>query len=98
MKITSPKRHASHSTANAEALQKCQSALEKRDRGDYESAREVMRPSWKRIGDRPAVTALHASISAAALICVGTLPSSIGSTEHPEDPQELATNLITAGL
>ncbi len=98
MKITSPKRHASHSTANEEALQKCQSALEKRDRGDYESAREVMRPLWKRIGDRPEVKGLHASISAEVLICVGILTSWIGSKEELEDAQEVAKNLITEGM
>ena len=40
MKITLPKHHASQ-LSNEAALQKCQSALEKRDRGDYESARKI---------------------------------------------------------
>lgn len=64
MKITSRKLNVSHTTTNDEALQKCQSALEKRDRSDYEGAREVMRPLWKRIGERPEVKGLHASVSA----------------------------------
>jgi tetratricopeptide (TPR) repeat protein len=98
MKITSPKPHISHLAVNEEALQKCQSALEKRDRGDYEGAREVMRPLWKRIGERPEVKTLHASVAAEVLICVGILTSWIGSKEELEDAQEVAKNLITEGM
>jgi tetratricopeptide (TPR) repeat protein len=98
MKITSPKHHASHPTANEEALQKCQAALEKRDKGDYEGAREVMHSLWKRIGERPDVKGLHASVSAEVLICVGILTSWIGSKEELEDAQEVAKNLITEGM
>ena len=97
MKITSPKLHASQLT-NDEALQKCQAALEKRDRSDYEGAREVMRPLWNRIGERPEVKSLHASVSAEVLICVGILTSWIGSKEELEDAQEVAKNLITEGM
>ena len=98
MKMTSRKLQASHLTTNEDALQKCQSALEKRDRGDYEGAREVMRPLWKRIGERPEVTGLHASVSAEVVICVGILTSWIGSKEELEDAQEVAKNLITEGM
>ncbi|MEK6282753.1 MAG: helix-turn-helix domain-containing protein [Acidobacteriota bacterium] len=97
MKITTPKLHASQLT-NEAALQKCQSALEKRDKGDYEGAREVMRPLWKRIGQRPEVKDLHASVSAEVLICVGILTSWIGSKEELEDAQEVAKDLITEGM
>ena len=97
MKITSRKLHASQLT-NEAALQKCQSALEKRDKGDYEGAREVMRPLWKRIGERPEVKNLHASVSAEVLICVGILTSWIGSKEELEDAQEVAKDLITEGM
>ncbi|HBB88918.1 MAG TPA: hypothetical protein DC047_15030 [Blastocatellia bacterium] len=98
MKITSPKHHSSHLTTNEEALKKCQAALEKRDRGDYDGAREVMRPLWKRIGERPELKGLHASVSAEVLICVGILTSWIGSKEELEDAQEVAKNLITEGM
>lgn len=97
MKITSPKPHASQLT-NDVAQEKCRSALEKRDRGDYEGAREVMRPLWKRIGERPEVEGLHASVSAEVLLCVGILTSWIGSKEELEDAQEVAKNLITEGM
>jgi hypothetical protein len=42
MKITSSKLRTSHLTANEEALHRCEKALELKDKGDYESAREAM--------------------------------------------------------
>ena len=97
MKITSPKLNASQIT-NEAAHQMCDSALEKRDSGDYDAARKVMHPLWKRIGERPDVKNLHASVSAEVLICVGILTSWIGSKEELEDAQEVAKNLITEGM
>jgi tetratricopeptide (TPR) repeat protein len=57
-----------------------------------------MRPLWTRIGERPEVKGLHASVSAEVLICVGILTSWIGSKEERDDAQELAKNLITEGM
>jgi len=57
-----------------------------------------MRPLWKRIGERPEVKTLHASLAAEVLICVGILTSWIGSKEELEDAQEVAKNLITEGM
>lgn len=98
MKITSPKLSASNLTANEEATQKCRSALEKRDKSDYEGARDVMRPLWNRIGERPEVKGLHASVSAEVMLCVGILTSWIGSKEGIEDAQEVAKNLISESI
>lgn len=100
MKISSRKLYTSQLTqlTNEAALQKCQSALEKRDRSDYEGARAVMRPLWNRIAERPETNGLHASVAAEVLICVGILTSWIGSKEEIEDAQEVAKNLITEGM
>lgn len=98
MKITSPKLSASNLTANEEAIQKCRSALEKRDKNDYEGARDVMRPLWRRIGERPEVKDLHPTVSAEVLLCVGILTSWIGSKEGIEDAQEVAKNLISESI
>ena len=97
MKITSPKLHSSRIT-NEAAHQMCESALEKRDRGDYDAARKLMHPLWKRIGERPEVKNLHASVAAEVLLCVGILTSWIGSKEELEDAQEVAKNLITEAM
>ena len=59
MKITSPKSHASHLTRNEDALQKCQLALELKDRGNFDGSLDAMRPIWRKLGQRPAVEELH---------------------------------------
>ena len=50
---TSPKLETAHFTANEEASLRCRTALELRDRGDYDGARDVMAPLWAGIGSRP---------------------------------------------
>jgi tetratricopeptide (TPR) repeat protein len=98
MKIASPNLGASHLTANEEALTRCQTALELRDRGEYGSARKAMGSLWGRVGDHPQVKGLHPSVAAEVLISVGILTSWIGSKEGIEDAQETAKNLISEGI
>jgi tetratricopeptide (TPR) repeat protein len=98
MKITSLNLGASHLSANELALTRCQTALELKDKGDYCSAREAMGSFWGRVGDRPQVKGLHASVAAEVLICVGILTSWIGSKESIEEAQEVAKNLISEGI
>src|SRR4051812_27452607 len=98
MKITSSDLNASNLTANERALLRCQIALEFRDKGDYHSARNAMQPLWVRVGDKPNVKALHASVAAEVFLCVGVLTSWIGSKEGLEQAQEIAKNLITEGI
>ena len=62
MRTTSPKLDTSHLTANAEASLRCQTALELRDRSEYDAAREVMAPLWSGIGHRPKTEGLHATV------------------------------------
>jgi tetratricopeptide (TPR) repeat protein len=98
MKMTSPKLNTSHLTANEEALIRCQTALELKDRSDYEGVREVMRPLWSRVGDPPEISGLHASVSAEVLLCVGVLTGWFGSKEGVEQAQEAAKNLISESV
>jgi tetratricopeptide (TPR) repeat protein len=98
MKITSLKLHTSHFSANDEALLRCQTALELRDKGDYQGVREVLRPLWRRVGEHPEVKGLGAPVAAEVLLCVGILTSWIGSKEGIEDAQEVAKNLISEGI
>lgn len=79
MKITSPKLNTAHLSANDEALLRCQTALELRDKGDFDGAQEVMRPLWQRIGTRPDVAGLHPSVAAEVLLCAGILTGWLGS-------------------
>lgn len=98
MKIASPKLSTARLNANDEALRRCKTALELKDRGDYAGAQEIMRPLWKRVGERPKTTGLDSLVAAEVLLCVGVLTSWIGSRNQIGDAQELAKNLITQSL
>ena len=98
MKIASPKLDTAHLNANDEALLRCKTALEQKDRGDYPGAQETMRPLWKGVGERPKTTGLEPSVVAEVLLCVGILTSWIGSKNQIRDAQELAKNLITQSM
>ena len=96
--MASPKLETAHLNANDEALHRCKTALEQKDRSDYAAAQETMRPLWKRIGERPKITGLEASVAAEVLFCVGVLTSWIGSKNQNRDAQEIAKNLLTESI
>ena len=98
VKVPSTKLETANLNANDEALLRCKTALEQKDRGDYAGAQETMRPLWKRVGDRPKTTGLDPAVAAEVLLCVGILTSWIGSKNQVRDAQELAKNLITQSL
>lgn len=98
VKIASLKLNSAHGNANDEALLRCKTALEQKDRGDYAGAQEIMRPFSKRIGEPPKITGLESSVAAEVLLCVGILTSWIGSKNQISDAQELAKNLITQSI
>lgn len=98
LKIASPKLHTAHLSANEEALLRCQTALEQKDKEDYEGAQETMRRLWRSIGERPETKGLHASVEAEVLLCVGILTGWIGSRNQVKEAQETAKNLITESI
>ena len=98
MRISSPNLNTAHLTANEEALVRCQTALELKDRGEYEAARQVMGPLWKRVGESPDTSGLFPSIVAEVLLCVGVLTRWIGSRNQVGEAQEKAKNLITEAI
>jgi tetratricopeptide (TPR) repeat protein len=98
MKITSPKLDTSHLAANDAALRRCEVALNLKDKGDYRGVREVMRPLWKSVGERPETRGLHASVAAEVLLCAGILSGWIGSKEGIEKAQEIAKDLISESI
>ena len=98
MKITSLKSLPSHISANEEALVRCQTALELKDKGDYYASQEVMRPLWTRVGERPSLSGLHPCVSAEVLLCVGILTRWLGSKNQVEAAQEMAKDLITESI
>lgn len=98
MKIASPKLHTSHLTANEEALLRCQTALEQKDKKDYEGAQKTMRRFWGGVGERPQTKGLHVSVEAEVLLCIGILTGWIGSRNQIKEAQEIAKNLITDSI
>ncbi|MGH9929714.1 MAG: tetratricopeptide repeat protein, partial [Pyrinomonadaceae bacterium] len=98
MRITSPKLHTAHLTANDEALLRCRKALELRDRGDFDGAQEVMRRLWRGIGRRPETAGLHTSVAAEVLLCVGILTGWIGSRSEIKEADGAARDLITESI
>lgn len=97
MKIALPKSHTSHLT-NEGALHICQTALEQKDREDYEGAQSTMHPLWKGVGERPKTKDLHASVEAEVLLCAGILTGWIGSKIQVKEAQEDAKNLISESM
>lgn len=98
MKIASPKLHTSHLTANEEALLRCQTALELKDRGCYDGAREAMGLWWTRVGERPETAGLYPAVVAEVLLCVGILTRWIGSKNQIRESQFLARDLISESI
>lgn len=98
MKIASPKLNTAHLTENEEALLRCQSALELKDKGDYNGAQEMMRPFWRGLGERPKLKTLHPSVQAEVLLCAGVLTGWIGAKNQETEAQEIAKNLITESI
>jgi tetratricopeptide (TPR) repeat protein len=98
MQITSRKINTSHLTANDGALDRCQKALELRDKGDFDSAQEAMSPLWKGIGDRPDISGLHPTVVPEVLLCVGILTGWIGSRNEIKEADGWARDLITESI
>lgn len=95
MKMSSPKLQTAHLTVNEEALVRCQTALELKDKGDYFGASRAMGPFWKRVGTTPDVRNLFPSVAAEVNLCVGILTRWIGSKNRIKGSHEVAKNLIT---
>ena len=98
MKIASPKLDTSTLSADAEALFRCRTALEQKDKGDYQGAQKTMRPYWSRVGEPPNTRGFDRSVAAEILFCVGVLTSWIGSKDQVSDTQEIAKNLLTQSI
>jgi len=98
MRTTSQKLDISHLPSNEQARVRCQTALELKDKGDYEGAQEVIRPLWRRIGERPDLTGLYPSVAAEVLLSVGILTGWIGSKNEFKEANEMARDLISESV
>ena len=98
MRSTLERLESSHLTLNESAWLRCQAALELKDKGDYDGAREVMRPLWKQFGERPNVDGLSPAMTAEVLLHVGILTRWIGSKNQVSDAQDIAKDLISESI
>src|SRR6185295_5758938 len=79
-------------------LLRCRLARELEDTGDYESARELLSPFWRLVGDRPDVAELDAETAAELLLRCGTLTGWLGDLKQAAGAQEAAKDLIGESL
>lgn len=98
MRTILDKLESSHLSLNESAWLRCQAALEYKDRGDYEGAREIMSPFWKKFGERPELEGLEHSMRAEMLLHVGILTRWIGSKNQISDAQDTAKDLINESI
>lgn len=98
MRTTSPKLVTSNFTANQEADLRCRTALELKDQGDYDGAREAMFPLWRGIGSRPDTQGLHYSVVPEVLLCAGILTGWLGSRSEIKEADDYARDLITESI
>jgi tetratricopeptide (TPR) repeat protein len=88
----------SHLPTNANALFLCARALDLKERGEFETAREVMRPLWPQLGQRPDTEELNRATTAEVLLVTGILTSWIGSQNQIKEADEWARDLLSESL
>ena len=98
MRTTSPKLDTAHLTANEEAELRCRTALELKDRGEYDAARDAMFPLWKGIGSRPDTKGLDSDLVPRVLLCAGILTGWLGGIKGIKDADDYARDLITESI
>lgn len=98
MRTTSPKLDTSHLDKNEEAELRCRTALDLKDRGEYEAAREAMFPLWKGIGSRPNTKGLREDLVPRVLLCAGILTGWLSGHSDIEKADDFARDLITESI
>jgi len=99
MRTTSPKLDLSHLTPNEQAELRCRTALELKDRNEYDAAREAMFPIWNGIiGSRPNTKGLSDTVATQVLLTTGILTGWLGSRSEIKDADDYARDLITESI
>ena len=98
MRKASPKLDTSNLNANEEAEVRCQTALELKDRGEYDAARDAMFPLWKGIGSRPNTKGLREDLVPRVLLCAGILTGWLGGPSGIKEADDYARDLITESI
>lgn len=99
MRTTSPKLDISHLTPNEQAELRCRTALELKDRNEYDASREAMFPIWNGIiGSRPYTKGLSDAVAAEVLLATGILTGWLGSRSEIKKADDYARDLITESI
>lgn len=98
MRTTSPKLDTSHLTANEEAELRIQKALELKERGEYQAARDAMSPLWQGIGSRPDTQGLDSDLVPRVLLCAGILTGWLAGPSGINEADDYARDLITESI
>lgn len=99
MRTTSPKLGISHLTPNEQAELRCRTALELKDRNEYDAAREAMFPIWNGvIGSRPNTKGFSDAVVAEVLLTTGILTGWLGSRSEIKKADDYARDLITESI
>jgi tetratricopeptide (TPR) repeat protein len=98
MRTTSPKLESAHLNANEEAELRCRTALELKERGEYDATLEAMFPLWKGIGNRPNTKGLNDAVAAEVLLSTGILTRWLGNRSEIKKADDYARDLITESI
>jgi hypothetical protein len=99
MRTTSPKLDLSHLTSNEQAELRCRTALELKDRNEYDASREAIFPIWNGIiGSRPNIKGLQDAVAAQVLLTTGILTGWLGSRSEIKKADDYARDLITESI
>jgi tetratricopeptide (TPR) repeat protein len=77
---------------------RCRLAKRLEGAGAYEEARELLRPFWPRLGERPATEGLDDEAAASLLLHAGVITRWIGGDTRVEHAHEAAKDLISESL
>jgi tetratricopeptide (TPR) repeat protein len=99
MRTTSPKLDISHLTPNEQAALRCSTALELKDRSEYDAAREAMFPIWNGVvGSRPNTKGYSDAMVAEVLLTTGILTGWLGSRSEIKKADDYARDLISESM
>ncbi len=83
-------------SATERSVLKCQTALELRDKGDYDGAHELINSLQK--NGEPDTEGLNEGVAAEVLLCIGIITRWLGGRNTVEGYQEKAKNLISRAM
>jgi tetratricopeptide (TPR) repeat protein len=98
MRTTSPKLDTTDLTTNDEAELRCRTALELKDRGEYEGPSEVMLPLWDGIGHRPNTNGLSDAVAGEVFLTAGILTRWLGNRLESKEADGYARDLLTESI